>query len=791
MTQRTWPEIGEMGENELRKKVILPLLSHTPGVKQVTDVHGANERGLDVVFVDESKIRETCVGLQLKAGPIRGGGSSSETVRTIIDQLDLASDLPHEVPINPSGSRQVEHYIVATNDRISNTARQEISRRIKNVPVDFWDISELMRRVRDYYPELATGADSETIEYLRHVRSELNTLDALDQVSGVAQRRLTDVYVEQKLKRKLDPAVASEGAVLKKSASIGGLDLLENTDHAVVIGDQNAGKTSLLRMLAIQGIDNVLDPSNRKGVPQIPVMIRAKDLVESGSISAAVSDSLDDYGADSRAHNVRHAIENGAYAILIDGFSELLPEADKEQCEGLIVSFADRYPENAIVVAARPSDFLGTQFFTDFVHYNIAKFDTNQVRALVDKWTHNGVDLPDVAEKVVDRVRDALQLPGSPIPAVIGVMLYEKENRFITNTWEAVDRYMVIRLGRYAQEMGIRQEVDWTTKQDLLAEIAFQMVENERDEVDVEELRRRFNDIFERRGEDKRGEKAVQELIDSGVLQRREDWIAFHRTAFRDFFAAHDVVNRRGDLNAFAVEKMFERKWGQVLTFAAGSQRHNSNLLRTLSSRVEEKRRAESEDTQQDYIYGTYLLGRILSNSKASDKEPRLRALEVTLDGAVAAIPQFEAIATEQFGNIGELAALLGIEQTFFVTVGVPWLENQLRELMEDEGVSDEEHYLLLSVYANLGCEDWLDLVEHALGNLKSPRAIVALQIMFERLSSKRGLKDNRRSRYVGIKHDIQRKIDQRSEAVEELLKVKSKLLELERKRMRRLKGEA
>lgn len=468
-----------------------------------------------------------------------------------------------------------------------------------------------------------------------------------------------------------------------------------------------------------------------------------------------------------------------------------MPEADKEQCEQLIVTFAERFPDNAIVVAARPSDFLSTQYFKDFVHYNIGKFDTNQVRALVDKWTEDGVDLPDVAEKVVDRVRDALQLPGSPIPAVIGVMLYEKENRYITNTWEAVDRYMVIRLGRYAQEMGISQKVDWTTKQDLLAEVAFEMVENERDEVEYEELIRRFNGIFERRGEDKQGEEAVQELIDSGVLQRTEDRLAFHRTAFRDFFAAHDIANRRGDLESFAVEKMFERKWGQVLTFAAGSQRYNSNLLRTLSSRVEEKRTADSEETDDDYIYGTYLLGRILSNSKASDREPRLRALEVTLEGTVAAIPQFEKIATEQFGNIGELAALLGIEQTFFVTVGVPWLENQLRELMGHEEVTDEEYYLLLSVYANLGCADWLDLVEEALGELTSPRAFVALQIMFERLSSKRGLKEDQRSRYVDIKHDIQRKLDQRSDAVESLLKVKNKMLELERKRMKRLKGEA
>ena len=56
-------------------------------------------------------------------------------------------------------------------------------------------------------------------------------------------------------------------------------------------------------------------------------------------------------------------------------------------------------------------------------------------------------------------------------------MLYEKERKFITNTADAVDRYMVIRLGRYAHEMGLPFEVDWARKQDLLGELAFRMVE--------------------------------------------------------------------------------------------------------------------------------------------------------------------------------------------------------------------------------------------------------------------------------------------------------------------------
>src|SRR5205807_2042997 len=159
----------------------------------------------------------------------------------------------------------------------------------------------------------------------------------------------------------------------------------------------------------------------------------------------------------------------------------------------------------------------------------------------VRHWIKDAVKVHDVAERLIERVRDALQLPGSPIPAIIGVMLYEKEQRFITNTADAIDRYMQIRLGRYAREMGIRMEVNWARKQDLLGEIAFAMVEEGRDFVKKEEAARAMSAIYERLGEDDRTDVALKELVDAGVFLETEGTVRFYRTAFRDFFAAHHL----------------------------------------------------------------------------------------------------------------------------------------------------------------------------------------------------------------------------------------------------------
>jgi hypothetical protein len=209
---------------------------------------------------------------------------------------------------------------------------------------------------------------------------------------------------------------------------------------------------------------------------------------------------------------------------------------------------------------------------------------------------------------MVARVKDALQLPGSPIPAIIGVMVYEEEQRYITNTADAVDAYMTIRLGRYAREMGIRQEVEWSRKQDLLAEVAFQMVEAGAEGLSAVDYETRFDAVFRRLGEIPRGALALRELLDSGVLVQFDQELRFHRTAFRDFFAAQHLFRRMSaDFDAFFEANLQDKKWGQVLVFAAGLRRHNTDLLQALNTRIQGRTGQKVDESESDYSYGSYL----------------------------------------------------------------------------------------------------------------------------------------------------------------------------------------
>jgi hypothetical protein len=767
---------------------MLPLLAATPGLSGITDAHGRNEKGLDIIFFEESEIKKTCYGLQLKQGDISGGGTGRQTVKQIVDQLELAKDLVHPVAVDHVGRFQIERFIVATSGKISETARDEIASRFEQIPVIYWDGVAIARRINQHMPDLFSLADPVAVAYLKAVTARYDTLEALDQIPGVARRTLTQIYEEPSLRRKFDPAVAGPDAGPEASVTVPALKLGDLGKNSVIIADQDAGKTCLLRMLLLKRARDILSVPNKPPSKGLPILIRAKEILEKGNVTSALTIELARNGVGQLQDSIATDLRDGRYLLMIDGFSELVREEMKDRCETLILEFANSYPRILTLLSARPPDFVTPKHFQAFRHYVIQDFDQRQVASLLDRWTSDSPSLADVARRLTRRVREALQLPGSPISATIGVMLYEKERRYITNIAEAVDRYMVIRLGRYAHELGIKQEVEWTRKQDLLAEVAFSMTQDELDTLPERIVIERFNEAFARLGEDPQGDTVLGELVESGVLVREGDTVGFYRPAMRDFFAAH-AINQRQDRDAFVRDVFIQRKWGLPIVFAAGLRRKNNELLRTLLSDVTALRHNAVGAPSSDYFYGAYLLGRILSNSEFSVESARLDVLKSCLSASVLSMPEFIETAKAQFGNIGEVAALIGLEYSFFATVGVPWLKNQFKGLLGTDSLAEEEQYLVASTYANLGLPGCGDILKGIASRTTSTRVLLVLKALVSQIREERNLTPGERAKFKKLEARLKKRLahPDRQAELRELVKFKSRAVELEIKRIERL----
>ena len=787
-TNLLWEEkLQALSEDDLRQNVLLPILRRNPKLKQITDVHGVNERGLDIIFASEDGVRTNWYGLQLKKGNLAGGGSGTQTVKKIIDQLELAQPYRHPVSTPPAGKYQMDYFVVANSGKISGTAREEIALRLKPMLVEFWDLSVIVQMAKRYFPEVLQTGDAELADYLSAVIHDADTLDSLDQVSGVARRTLSEVFVEPFLRRRIDPTLVGDKKILDSTRSLPALTLRETETSVVIIGEQDEGKTAILRMIgSVQATEilEAIDPNKRL---RIPVFLRAHQVVRHADLLEATVNTLREKGAERRAEVVRESGNLADYLLLLDGFSEL-PREDSKAALAKVVNIATETREATVIVAGRPDDFLQPRYFDALRQFVIRPFAQRQVRTLVRNWTKDLVKVEDVAERLVDRVREALQLPGSPIPAIIGVMLYEKERKFITNTADAVDRYMVIRLGRYAQEMGLPFEVDWARKQDLLGEIAFRMVEEDLESIKLVDAQAMMAAIYARLGEQDKSRKAIHELIDAGVLLQRGERVQFYRTAFRDFFAAHHLKSRSSGFEDFFAAKLFRRKWGHTLVFAAGLRRRNSKLLRRLNAQVARERDQLNVAGSEDFLYGAYLLGRILSNSEFSDDGPRQDVLHTTVQAAGMSADLLSAEAVAQFGNIGSVLALVGTEHTLFVSVGVPWLERQIRSLLDGPQLTEEEKYLITSLHTNLGCKNWVDVFNNMVRQAKTPRVVAALSLS-SLLLKRRKPQGEEAEQWRRALLALKRKRRKFGTRMKDALKFKDRVLELESQRMLRLRG--
>jgi len=778
-------------EEELRTEVVIPLLAATPGLKGVSDVHGKNEKGLDVIFTQETPIEDLFYGLQLKQGNISGGGTGRGTVAEIITQLGIARDLDHPVAVAQRGRVRIDRFIVAASGKISETARDEIANRIGNIPVSYWDGTEIHRRIRSFLPELYSAKDAHAIPYLKGVIARYDQLDALDQIPGVARRTLTQVYEEPLLRRKFAPPVSSENEHTTRLApdNFPALTILDRSKSAVVIAEQDGGKTALFRMLSLTHARKRLQPEST-APDLIPVIVQAKNVLVAEDVIAALQASIRNCDGEPLIDTLTQDLQLGRYAILFDGFSDLRSEEDKVSAVALLATFSAEYPDAHVIVAARPADFLTPRYFPLSQHFTIEEFSTKQVSALLEKWTSDSPSLRNVAKRLVKRVTEALQLPGSPLSATIGVMLYEQERRFITNIAEAVDRYMVIRLGRYAHELGMQQQVEWTRKQDILAEVAYRMIADQTDALHEDEFLSMVDAFYARLGEPTKSSVVLSELLESGVLVVTGGHVNFYRAGFRDFFAGHHI-NTMADREEFFVSRLFQREWGLCLVFAAGLRRKNTSLLLRLTEVVAQERSKAIGDVSREYLYGGYLLGRILSNSDTSDDPARIAALRENLRSMEIALPDFVTTSKDQFGNIGELAALIAVQHTFFATVGVPWLEPQLEELAMDADLSDEARYWLASALAHLGSSNTLDVLKSVSANTQSTGVLMVLKLLAEGLlaDSRTGTEINQG--YRNFLTNLKRRLKQprRNKEMKELVRIRSRALQLETERIRRIKA--
>ncbi len=162
----TKEHIQSLTEDDLRTKIVIPLFQAMRFT--VYETHGAMEFGKDLIVYSRDNTGETVYSaVQIKTKDIHGTISSKGNIRSIIQQCELAFQIPFPDAFQPA-ERYVEKVYVVTSGKITTSAKTIIVNSLKSHgPVKFLDMEKLVALVNTHLSkQVASGDKEETLPHI-------------------------------------------------------------------------------------------------------------------------------------------------------------------------------------------------------------------------------------------------------------------------------------------------------------------------------------------------------------------------------------------------------------------------------------------------------------------------------------------------------------------------------------------------------------------------------------------------------------------------------------------------
>lgn len=353
-------------------------------------------------------------------------------------------------------------------------------------------------------------------EYLRNVINSTQTISlrAID-ASAVTSTKpnLANVYIM--------PSIMALG---DKNKSREGVGILGRSVRSVILGSAGSGKSSLLMYLAntfansyLQGdvslVKSQLDITENLIPIFISLRIYEMYIKESNSNSITPTGFFEFLDSHFNQSNIGlpagffiSYFERGTCVLLLDGLDEVSPSV-RPLVVQLIINLGRRYPIARIIVTSRQASYtpgLGE----DFAHYEIAGFDDEAIKELIEKWSISFLDEPAVAKSTsanlyatILRNNDLYTLAQNPLLLTTMVILNTHYGRLPDNRIDLYENSLDVLLARWDTAKGIvTQNIKLQEIKLLLARLAFLAQDASLDRLDEGFVLSAFSDELLEKG---------------------------------------------------------------------------------------------------------------------------------------------------------------------------------------------------------------------------------------------------------------------------------------------------
>lgn len=288
-----------------------------------------------------------------------------------------------------------------------------------------------------------------------------------------------------------DPRSLQILSTLPAVTSIG--EALQDHTKMIVLGDPGAGKTILLRQIALsfaKGQEGDLIKNERR----FPILIRLQDFFVKQS--KRVQDfSLIDYLYTQCKEDLYIELEPGFFekrlklgecCVCLDGFDEIRGVDKKIQAKNIISAFVNRYQKNRFIISSRPVDYAEMPFSSMiFAHYRLLPFDENAIKNFIQLWFNARIiDQKILCQKVSSLTNIIFadsrlkSLATNPLMLTIIALVFQADEELPNQRAELYEKCIATQLETWEKSKGEAEEnntIHIRYRRHLLEHMAFQL----------------------------------------------------------------------------------------------------------------------------------------------------------------------------------------------------------------------------------------------------------------------------------------------------------------------------
>ncbi|PKP61039.1 MAG: hypothetical protein CVT88_01350 [Candidatus Altiarchaeales archaeon HGW-Altiarchaeales-1] len=504
---------------------------------------------------------------------------------------------------------------------------------------------------KDYFNYIKFIESSNTTLLVTGIR-QIEKIPTLDLEEGFFPIRLTKaekrIFTPELLERELEKEKTIKN-IRETAVSRNFLDVLKTDKHIVILGDPGAGKTTILKYIALMYSRGLKKIYEKFGFEEclLPILVPVSaiyTLMENGNkyILDAICDYFKTQGIENMEKFIKENLDKGKCIILLDGIDEVPTYQGRFSIVKNIEKFIKRYGNNRFIITSR---IIGYERINidSITEYYVSQLDDNEIKKFVDNWfmafeKKINKSMPESAiKKIVDsnttqlinsinedkNIKDLARNPfllsliclvqksGFKLPRY-RVELYRIITETLFETWV---------MARNIGGKSLVEAKDYKEGEKVLAPMALWMHENCPGGIGKEEkLKEKLIEIMKERGIAENEARnttieffkylAEQTQI---IIPKGGDYYGFRHLSFEEFLAARALIMKE-KYDKYLEKYSKDPRWTEVFLLTAG-------WLGIVDGREEEVTRIVESLMKSEKLGDLILAGKIVAENLGVKKD--------------------------------------------------------------------------------------------------------------------------------------------------------------------------